>query len=200
MRIKNDKYYTEKKLTDVLLDRFSFAGNILEPCAGDRAITKELLLHLRGAGSVRASDLTDGGPGGEWRYLHEDKTVDATTEEFWSNYSGEDDFLSVDWTITNPPFNVAPLIIPRAWTASKKGIAMLLRLTYLEPCANRAEWLSEAADHMTAIIPVNPRPKFDPSKKGTDSATVAWFVWEKEHSWEKLGIRCPFIFASGWDK
>jgi hypothetical protein len=78
--------------------------------------------------------------------------------------------------ISNPPYNVAPDILPLAWEHSRLGMAMLLRLTYLEPTANRAEWLQDTP--LSNLIIFNPRPKFRQGS-GSDSATVAWFVWRR---------------------
>ena len=77
---------------------------------------------------------------------------------------------------------------------------MLLRLTFLEPCKNRAELLKTYADNLVAVIPVNPRPKFRKDTRSTDSTTVAWFVWRHFHSWKALHINCPFIFEDSWNK
>ena len=199
-RIKNDKYYTEAKLTKVLLDNIDIYGNVFEPCAGNRDISRALEEHIYSGvhadrSAIFSSDLTD-----ESEALYpgdpDDFPKDATTKEFWEAYKAS----GFDWTVTNPPFNLAPRIIPLAYEYSNRGIAMLLRLTYLEPCGNRAQWLAENADQLRCVIPVNPRPKFRGDSKGTDSCTVAWFVWDKWHSWEALGADCPFVFAAGWNK
>jgi hypothetical protein len=56
-------------------------------------------------------------------------------------------------------------------------MAMLLRLSYLEPCENRASWLVE---HPPAkLIVFNPRPRFRADTGGTDSVTSAWFIWHR---------------------
>ena len=185
-RIERDFYPTEAALTQVLLRHIEIDGDILEPCAGDRAMA----IALRGSErNVYCSDIRDAAAG---------KPADATTREFWGWYDGRNEYFQTEWAITNPPFNAAPAIIPLAYEHSSRGIAMLLRLSYLEPCANRAQWLADHADNLRAIIPVNPRPRFRSDTGGTDSVTVAWFVWDKLHSWAGLGVPCPFIFESGW--
>jgi len=50
-----------------------------------------------------------------------------------------------------------------------------LRLSYLEPCQNRAQWL---ADHPLTKLIVLPRISFNGSGK-TDSCTTAWMIWDK---------------------
>ncbi|MBL1176930.1 MAG: hypothetical protein FWK01_17885 [Pantanalinema sp. GBBB05] len=75
---------------------------------------------------------------------------------------------------------------------------MLLRISFLEPCRDRAEWMAKNADQLRYVIPVNPRPQFRADIKGGDSFTVAWFVWVKDWSWETQGIDCPFKFITDW--
>jgi hypothetical protein len=82
-----------------------------------------------------------------------------------------------DWIITNPPYNQAPAILPLALDNCRVGMAMLLRLSYLEPSRNRARWLAE---HPPAkLIVFNPRPQFRADTGGTDSVTTAWFIWHR---------------------
>jgi hypothetical protein len=82
-----------------------------------------------------------------------------------------------DWIITNPPYNQAPAILPLAFQNCRVGMAMLLRLSYLEPCENRARWLAE---HPPAkLIVFNPRPRFRADTGGSDSVTSAWFIWHR---------------------
>ena len=189
-RHKNDAYYTSASLTKVLTNNVKLStGGIFEPCAGKRHISDEL---AKQGYIVTSTDLEDAG-----NHPYGGQPVDATTREFWEWWSADNE---IAWTVTNPPFNAAPDILPHALEYSSIGIAMLLRVTYIEPCKNRAQWLIENADQMTHVIPVNPRPKFRADRKGTDSATLAWFVWDKRHSWKRLGVQCPFVFAAGWNK
>jgi hypothetical protein len=185
-RIDYDKYYTGSFLTKALTSRIQIEGDILECCAGERDISTELekLPNV----SVISTDITD--PSVE----NDTPTLDATDIRYWQ-FEGN----NPDWVITNPPFNVAHDIIPLAYQTASRGVCMLLRLTYLEPCANRAEWLMGASDQLRVLIPVNPRPRFRTDTKGTDSVTVAWFVWDKQWSWRKLGVTSPFQFAPGWN-
>ncbi|MGL5064246.1 MAG: hypothetical protein ACRC62_30030, partial [Microcoleus sp.] len=179
-RVGNDFYPTPAPLTKILLAK---APNIpslcFEPCAGHGAISDVLRASDR---MVQASDI-------QWGF---DYPQDATTREFWEYWANSlRNAQSIDcrnWaTVTNPPFNVASSIIPLAYEYSPWGIAFLLRLSYLEPTGDRAEWLQLHADSLRYLIPVNPRPKFRKAS-GTDSCTVAWFVWDKSWSWKAHGI------------
>jgi len=99
----------------------------------------------------------------------------------------------IDWVVTNPPFSDAAAILPIAFEQARVGVAFLLRLTFLEPCPNRGEWLRLNARHMTHLIVFGqPRPSF--TGAGTDSATVAWMVWNKK----RLYQGCHTHFVTGW--
>lgn len=178
-RIENDAYYTPKALTRALDKEVVISGRILECCAGNGAIAGALAEHDPNR-KIFQSDLA-------W-----DSKCDATTRQYWESIG------DIDWTVTNPPFNSAAEIIPLAYEHSRIGIAMLLRTTYSEPCANRRTWLAQHADNLVFKMDVNPRPKFRTDRKGSDSATVAWFVWKKDFSWKRLGVPSPFRSLTDW--
>lgn len=179
-RVENDFYPTPWQITEALLNRVDVFGAVLEPCAGNGAISD--LLEERDGVDVWATDLT-------YRQL---VPRDATTQKFWDHWGKH------DWVITNPPFNCAAEILAHAWKHSTVGCAFLLRLSFLEPTNQRADQLKALADSMTHLIPVSPRPKFRRDKSGSDSVTCAWFVWDHRWSWEENGIDCPFQFLAGW--
>jgi hypothetical protein len=65
------------------------------------------------------------------------------------------------------------------------SFATILRLSWLEPTAARARFLTE---YPPAKVIVLPRHDFK-GRGATDSVTSAWFIWEKWHS----GIRTAAI-------
>lgn len=161
-RVKNDFYPTSQALTLQLLKRVNIYGTILECCAGDGAIA-----------SLLPNCITnDPHPSNGYE---PDFQLDATSPQSWQSWN------QVDWVITNPPFSLAPSILPLALLNAKVGVAALLRLSYLEPCANRGQWLQEYSDRLSNLIIFSPRPKFRKDTKGVDSVTVAWFVWQHRH-------------------
>ena len=181
MRIENDQYFTPREAVYPLLKTLNLFVDdlVFEPCAGDGNIVQclqddghdELLMtgdidrNLRGL-SFRGFDATDRR---QW-------------EDAWQ--------INPDWVITNPPYKQPDCdrIIQNAWAFAEKGIAMLLRLTYLEPCQNRANFLKLAP--LSNLIVLNPRPQFIPGKKSTDASTVAWFVWKKGGSFHTKITYC----------
>ena len=156
MRRELDAYLTPWWVTDVLLERVSVFGHVCEPCAGMGDIVGPVALAPR-VTQVSTNDLDP----------HYDTAthLDATDLAFWRDQS-------FDWVVTNPPFLVADKIIPLA-VAHAGNVAMLLRLTYLEPCEGRATWL---AQHPPSHLIVLPRISFTGDGK-TDSVTCAWMVW-----------------------
>ena len=179
-RLTNDAYYTPDWVTDRLLNNIIIPSHhrILEPCCGNNSMLDRI--HQRTGNPVIGTDITNG------------SFFDATTKGYWKRY---DDF---DWIITNPPFSQAPQILHHALVHANVGVAFLLRLTFLEPCATgktaRFGVLTQGEDHLRYVIPLNPRPRFRKDVKATDSVTSAWFIWLKHFSWNELGIPCPFIF------
>jgi hypothetical protein len=170
-----DFYPTPGLLTWALLKSHGFVAwhnqaTVLEPCNGEGAISDV----LKESGLFRLVDTADIDPAkvkpataiGATSF-----TMDATDPGAWARSA------RYDWVITNPPFNEAPAILPLAFGNCRVGMAMLLRLSYLEPCANRASWLAE---HPPAkLIVFNPRPQFRADTGGTDSVTTAWFIWHR---------------------
>jgi len=152
-------------------------GDHLEPCNGHSAISDLLP-------SFTTNDIDENKPAD----FHYDASVSDGLWQYAPRFN---------WVITNPPFSLAHKILPLAYENSYSGVAFLLRLTYLEPCGNRADWLKKHADKMSHLIVFNPRPKFKANKKGklaTDSATVAWMVWQRD--WTK---GTNVVFVDSWN-
>lgn len=163
-----DFYPTPSLLTWALLERHRFVpwrnkATVLEPCNGEGAISDV----LRESGLFRLVDTADIDPA-----KPAELTMDATDPQAWARMP------RYDWIITNPPFNQAPEILPLAYENCRVGMAMLLRLSYLEPCANRASWLAEHPPAKLLIFS-GPRPRFRSDAKNTDSVTTAWFIWHR---------------------
>lgn len=188
-RLEGDKYYSPDGLIQALLDQIEIAGEVLDPSAGDGRMAE--IITEETPAWVYTADL-DPGSGIDYN-----RRFDATARSNWEAIVNDLFDEGISWTITNPPFNQAHLILPLAWENSRIGVAFLLRLSWLEPCGNRADWMKEHADHLTNVIVFNPRPQFR-DEPGGDQVTVAWFVWRKDFSWQKLGLPCPFTFITDW--
>jgi hypothetical protein len=132
--------------------------DILECCAGNG----DLVAPLVTAGHcVVTADIDPAAP--------VDHHLDMRLAESWASMP------PVDWVVSNLPFNVAIDILPKAVEHARVGVAVILRLTFLEPVEARAAWL--AAHPLTKQI-VLPRYSFT-GDGNVDSVTCAWMIYEK---------------------
>lgn len=186
-RNKNDAYYTPPALTRVLLKRLhaDYWRNtvvddeeegtrrkrlIAEPCAGDNWIDREL--RAKGYQTVTGD-------------IDPSKPVHYAGIDFFSKKAGRI-YKGVDGIITNPPFSAAPRFVRRALEITP-NVAVLLRLTFLEPCESRPESARADLLRKLARVIVLPRVSFYQGKSGTDSATCAWFIW-REHRYGSTNL------------
>lgn len=159
-RRKHDFYPTSDWMTEQLLARVpQISGQVLEPCTGNDDMTRVLRKHS-GIELVTTNDIDP--------IRTADFHLDARTPEIYT-------VKEFDWIVTNPPFSDGIKIVQLAYEHSKKGCAMLLRLTFLEPTNDRGPWLAE---HPPTYQLTLPRYSFT-GDGNTDSVTTAWFVWEK---------------------
>lgn len=161
---------------DYLLSQlpFKLSGAILEPCCGAGDISDP----LRDRGYITITNDIDTSHSAD---CHQN----AALPETWQGWLKE--WGKIEWIITNPPFNLASQILPLALEHADKGVIFLLRLSYLEPCENRRDWLRKNSDRMSIILPPK-RISFTGDGK-TDNVATAWFLWSKSNR-----LCPPFIF------
>jgi hypothetical protein len=139
---------------------------VLDPCAGYHDLSQHF-------SNVLTADLFD------YPRVKQDFLLDATLESSWKFLAASTSF---DWVVIHPPFAIAPKVVPLAFKYAKKGIAFLLRLSYLEPCSDRAEWLKKHKGNLSDLI------VFLESTVEMNFVTLAWFVWQREYE-GKTNIR-----------
>ena len=168
-RRERDAYFTPRKAIDSLLDREPGIGGdtLLDPCCGDGRMAAQLAPRFR---SVGLNDLQIGG------------VEPSTTRQMRSAFA----FLTahdasrvpgllwqtVSWVITNPPWCLASEIAQAAIKYSTRGVALLLRLSFLEATQKRT-WLVSCPPKAVLVLP---RISFDGTGQ-TDSVPPAWFLW-----------------------
>ncbi len=140
-----------------------YVPSLVEPCVGQGNITNAIRARYPDVLAFR-NDLDV-----RW---DADSHRDATDQAFWQ-YVG-----FPDWVITNPPFSTAFEIVREALKVAQVGVAMLLRVTWLEPLRSaekqaKTKWLVENPPDWELVLE---RTSFDGSG-GQDSAPCAWFVW-----------------------
>ena len=161
MRDHLDRYYTPAWPTESLLARLPLRETdlILEPCAGQRGIARVLERHGH---QVITGDLDPGAPvDHHWNWA-----MAKLHPERYRERIGRD----VDWIITNPPYGVAEAIVRASLTICPQ-VAVLLRLTWLEPVPSRQDLL----DSLARVV-VTPRVSYT-GDGSTDSTGSAWFIW-----------------------
>ena len=107
----DDFYPTPPRGTQALLSVEKFEGNIWEPACGDGAMSREL---ERAGYAVVSTDLIDRGYG----VANRDFLLDFQT--------------TADNVVTNPPFKLANEFVAHALGRSRRKVAMLCRLAWLE--------------------------------------------------------------------
>lgn len=174
VRRRLDAYYTHRAQVTALLDHVPEIGRyglIAEPCAGGLDIAATLAVHGRrvvtGDIDPRLAHMVD--------HVHDARKEDSP---IWR--------ARPEWCITNPPYSAAFDILRVAFKHSSVGVALLLRLSFLEPILDRGrtpgrgEWLEQHQDHLAYIMPFGtPRPSYT-RDGGTDSVTTCWLVWLRE--------------------
>ena len=180
-----DNYPTPTRLTMGLLQYVPIVGRVLEPCAGEGLMAETLQTFGLPLRTVFRNDINP-----QYGYAWADDAADPGAA-LWRE-------ARPDWVVTNPPFNQAMPILESAYSHSRIGVAFLLRLSFLEPTNGRRAWLQAHATEMSNLIIFgSPRPSFTDDGR-TDSATVAWMVWQ--HGWtggQAGGTDVQFV--TGWD-
>lgn len=83
-----------------------------------------------------------------------------------------------DWIVTNPPFNLAGEFVQRGLTCARRGIAMLVRLAFLE--GQKRHPLLHGSNPVRVVAPFAERVpmvkgRWDP--EASSATAYAWFVW-----------------------
>jgi hypothetical protein len=168
---KTEFYETPLEFTHALLQRVKIKGLVVEPCSGEGAISKT----LEELGYIVLTN--DADVGREAAYHR-----DATEPKSWAVFEAA--LNRVDWVVTNPPFSRAFEILRLAHATAREGVAMLLRLSFLEPCSERAYWLAQNPPNHLIVLP---RTSFT-GDGCTDSVTCAWMVWTKDFADQHISV------------
>ena len=172
-RHDEDFYRTPEWQTRALLRRLpSLRGlRVFEPCAGDGAIVGcfEPGTHVITNDIVQRGDFVP------------DFLLDATHQGHWEYFDRFD--RGIDLVITNPPFDRMLWIVRYSVAGARRGVAMLARLSWLEPVIekfsgeDRGAWMHVHPPHRLIVM-----PRHDYRGNGaTDSVTSAWMIWNTDH-------------------
>jgi len=164
MRRDNDTYYTLQAQTaiDALFGLVPVGGHIFEPCVGKGNLI-EAMKDGWGRHLITTNDID------QEVDAHYHLDIASESAAVWLNAQKG----GFDWVVTNPPFSKAFEILKQMLPLAHGGVALLLRLSFLEPTYERGAWLAE---HPPDLIIVLPRMSFT-GDGHTDSVTCAWMVW-----------------------
>jgi len=170
-----DAYYTPPWMTRAFIEQAPdlLGGVLLDPCAGDGRMSR----HLARAGHFSRVVLNDVAPG------RAPLCYDATQPDLYEHMAAAGG--PPDAVITNPPFCVAGALAWQALQHARRCVALLLRISFLEPVEAR-QWLLRLPP--TRQIALS-RDSFDGSGQ-TDSATCSWFIWTRgpDGLWQRGSI------------
>lgn len=175
-RDEDDFYATQKDSVRDLFKIHNFGKDLIfnEPCVGQGHIAD--VIKENNPLSVFTSDLVDRGYPGTKVYDYLENSI-CPSSVGWA-----------DWVITNPPFKHAKEFTERALSETRCGVAMFLRIQFLESLG-RKEWLqSSPLKHVYVFskrqAPLRGGTEIDPrtGKKWGSAMCFAWFLWE--HGYE----------------
>lgn len=97
-----------------------------------------------------------------------------------------------DWIVTNPPFILGDAFVRTACQRARRGVAMLLRLVFLEGGKRHA--LLHVDCPLTAVAPFSERVpmvkgRWDP--EASSATAYAWFIWVKGASGSPVVLPIP---------
>lgn len=175
-RRRLDAYYSASRATDYLLGTYPQVadGTVLDPTSGDGSMAYALRASLRFS-SVRTNDIDPKSTA--------DSHLDACDDRLYREVP--------DWVITNTPNAVGGDLAHKAIKHARRGVVLLLRLSFLEPCGpshlhvkgqsceevqcmrNGRQWLEQLAPTKMLSMP----PFRIPGHTRNDAVPMAWFLW-----------------------
>lgn len=158
-----DAYTTPNWQTRTLLAHQRIDGLILDPCAGSGSIAR---LFSRG---VAMNDI-------DARY-NTSYIFDARNPSLYDQVE-QDCESPIDWVVTNPPYHMPECrdIVALAIARAQVGVAMLLRLSFLEPTYKKHPRGKLLDAHAPSRLLILPRHSYTENGQA-DIMTTAWMVW-----------------------
>ena len=160
-RAENDYYPTPKETTEALLLRETFEGSIWECASGEGWMSKVIE---------------------EWGY-----NVYSSDIRIDDNVYGDKgiDFLKankfVDNIITNPPYKYAKDFLEHSLRCSRKKVALLLKLVFLESASRYPIFMLNNLEHIFVFSRRQKIYRLGEVGKNSGLIAYAWFVWNKDY-------------------
>lgn len=176
-----DRYYTPEWATEMLVDYLGedLQGGVWEPAVGMDWIGR-IVRRAPEVWRFLGTDLDPGADVGQWERFGDGWRRGGVSSglNFLTLQPPVDYF---DWIITNPPYDTehasAAQFVYRALELRSirrvKHFAMLLRIGWLEPCADRMAIFQENPPSEVLVLP---RVHYVGGAK-QNNQTSAWFIW-----------------------
>lgn len=163
--VEHENYPTPEAAVRALMAKLDLKADdtFLEPCCGD-------LHDAEGNPTPCIFNLVDLPESHKhWAEIRMDR-------EFLGRAYGDQRF---DVIITNPPFSLSCEFLDKCKNLLAPGgtLIFLQRVNWLGSKKRVRFWERMTFPEKTPILV--PRPKFDKSKKGTDSCEYCWYIWDK---------------------
>lgn len=176
--------WATRTLCELVLPAMGFGpslGLVEEPAAGLGHMSEALKDY---AASVRATDIhcyrLDGGGDTELLGIEQADFLGAQVRSF-----------DPDWVITNPPFGKAAEFLARALAIARAGVAMILRMQWLESADRFTEIFSKTPPALVAQFAERvPMCEGGWDPKGTTATAYAWFIWARGPGGAWMAPRC----------
>jgi len=163
MRRAADLYKTPAWQTRALLAHQPIDGLILEPCAGDGSIARVFPRPIICNDRIESH----GTP-----YI-----FDARDPALYDQVE-QDCGAPIDWVVTNPPYSMPMCrdIVELAVERARVGVAMLLRISFMEPTSRFSPRGPFLAAHPPKRVLTLPRHSYTDNGH-SDTVTTQWVIW-----------------------
>ena len=119
----------------------------------------------------------------------------ARQEDFLLDWGAPDE--TYDWIITNPPFVQGQAFVERSLRLAKKGVAMLVRLAFLETIERYHKLLKPSPPSIILqFVERLPMEKGKCRKEAVSATAYCWLIWDLEVTDEtdvQMGTRFHWI-------
>lgn len=160
MILMSDFYTTPAGVTHTLVKHTFITGTVLVPYDPDKTLTQELQKH-------------------NYVVTTNDDLANITDSNWWIQMREK----KFEWIVcsTMGLKELSEYILEYGMSIAVNGIAVLDRLSFLEPVAKRRTFLLK--NKLSNIVVLSPRPRFRSIGSAKDSVTACWFVFQKPEMW-----------------